>query len=164
MTLAETKINPKKQDAKAFTIIVDTREQLPFLFKNYEGVTVIRKALKTGDYSIGGFENKIVIERKAGGDYLSSITHDRDRFESELTRLAEIPHTFIVIEDELANLIKYNRNINVNSILGTIASWEIKYNTRFHFMRGRELAEAFIYRIFYNFLRTVKSEDYHEIQ
>ena len=60
-------------------IIQDTREQHPFSFEGYP-VEVKPGALPTGDYSLDGFEDRIVIERKAAGDLLSCMTGGRERF------------------------------------------------------------------------------------
>jgi len=49
------------------TILVDTREQNPFDFSRFEGwfAGVEKKALKLGDYSVAGLEDRCVVERKA---------------------------------------------------------------------------------------------------
>jgi len=47
-------------------IIVDTREQSPYSFATITPPPeTIRATLKTGDYSLAGYENKITIERKS---------------------------------------------------------------------------------------------------
>ena len=48
-------------DAK-ITIIEDSREQTPLDFSGFRGVESVRQGLKTGDYSIQGFENRIYIK------------------------------------------------------------------------------------------------------
>ena len=69
-----------------FIIIIDTREQDEYKFKS---ILTVRDKLNTGDYSLRGFENDITIERKSLGDFISSISHGRDRFKSELARMKD---------------------------------------------------------------------------
>ena len=78
-------------------IIVDSREQKP-LFNNNKIDTVEIKALKTGDYSISGFEDKIAIERKSLLDLFGTLTGGHKRFKKELERAKELDYFAIVIE------------------------------------------------------------------
>jgi ERCC4-type nuclease len=74
----------------AFTVLVDTREQLPFTFADLRSdardgrrplvVPTRIETLTTGDYSLDGSTDKIAIERKSCSDLLHSLGHDRDRF------------------------------------------------------------------------------------
>ena len=76
-------------------IICDTREQKPLTFNEYEDVFTIRKGLKTGDYTVEGFEDRLCIERKQSvSEIASNIT--QKRFTKELERMAEFPHSFLV--------------------------------------------------------------------
>ena len=60
-----------------FTIIVDTRENLPYLFHGYT-CGMKRSGLKTGDYSIEGYESAICIERKSKEDLYSNSKFSRN--------------------------------------------------------------------------------------
>ena len=60
-----------------FTVVVDSREQLPYVFP---GVPMVRKALSMGDYSILGLEDRIGVERKSHADFVSTVTRDHDAF------------------------------------------------------------------------------------
>jgi hypothetical protein len=74
------------------TILIDTREQRPFRFTRYE-VQTVRQFLPSGDYSVGGLEDRIAIERKGPGDLLNCrrvlesngafLLDNAGRFESE---------------------------------------------------------------------------------
>ena len=66
-------------------IIVDTREQEPFQFK---GWPCLRRGLKTGDYSLKGYERRFAIERKSLEDLWSTLTvqENYSRFRQELGR------------------------------------------------------------------------------
>lgn len=57
--------------------------------------------LKSGDYSIKGLEDKVVIERKEGFGELHgnmSPTENKERFINEMERIKDIPHKFILVE------------------------------------------------------------------
>ena len=77
-----------------FTIICDSREQLPYEFSGMEWgagetcvVPTVVRGLAQGDYSIQGLEDRIAIERKSLDDLYGSVTWGRDRFEAEVGRL-----------------------------------------------------------------------------
>jgi ERCC4-type nuclease len=76
-------------------IVIDTREQAPFRFAGHQ---VKFGTLAAGDYSIDGFTDKVSIERKTLGDYLSSIGSGRDRFKRELVKLGALDVSAVVVE------------------------------------------------------------------
>lgn len=78
-------------------IIIDTREQRPWTFSDYDCETE-RKGLVTGDYSLVGLEDHISIERKSFADFLGSIGTGRDRFMREMQRLKAYPVKALIIE------------------------------------------------------------------
>ena len=57
-------------DPDNLTVIVDTREQLPLELS----MCTIRGTLPTGDYSILGFEEYVVVERKSLPDLIGCMT------------------------------------------------------------------------------------------
>ena len=77
-----------------FTIIVDTREQHPWIFKEF---TTAKRKLDTGDYSIEGLEDKLCIERKNG---IAEIANNmmENRFSDVIDRMSKYPHSYILIE------------------------------------------------------------------
>ncbi len=89
--------NPPLLDVSA-----DTREQRPY-FTSHRSVRVTRKALKTGDYSIPGFEHAVCVERKTLDDYVCSVMH-RDRFQRELERMQAMSAACIVVESDISAL------------------------------------------------------------
>lgn len=60
------------------------------------GTTV--EHLETGDYTISGFEDLAIIERKAGFSELWNNYLNKDTFEDEMIRMSEFKHKLIVIE------------------------------------------------------------------
>jgi len=90
-----------------FTIIEDSREQRPLDFTPYAqyGVTALRRRVRTGDYTILGFERQVVIERKSLSDAVSTLTHGRERFTREIyDRAAFASAKLIVVEATWADL------------------------------------------------------------
>lgn len=87
-----------------FTVVIDTREQHPFEFADYElgGITyralTVRKKLDTGDYALLGFEDVdgAVVERKTIQDLCASLI--QERFWNECERLQQHAETTIVVE------------------------------------------------------------------
>lgn len=93
-----------------FTIVVDTREQKPWKFMETDYCNgVVTSALKTGDYTLKGLEDWFVIERKFSPQelYQNICTADTERFERELVRLQEIPHSYIICAFTLSDIKKF---------------------------------------------------------
>ena len=113
-----------------FTIVVDKREKTPLSFKikDFE-IPTIEGTLPTGDYSVLGLESKISVERKSLPDLIGSVTHDRDRFERELQRLAAYPTRLIVIESTWKDIEEgnYRSKANPQSIVGTLIAYQERY-------------------------------------
>jgi len=94
-------LKPKKIP-KSFIILCDDREKKPWDLP----YKVERKRLKTGDYTIKGFEDRVAIEKKSGLiELLNDLANDyRPTFERFLKRLSEYPVKVIVVEDTLSEL------------------------------------------------------------
>ena len=61
----------------SFSVIVDSREQIPFEFTSSKIGNIINRKLNTGDYSIEGLEETLCIERKATvNEFYNNITHN----------------------------------------------------------------------------------------
>lgn len=98
--IATVRMNKKKKMSKLNLqpiILCDTREQLPLPISAYP---VERATLRTGDYSILGFERRFVVERKSLSDLIGSLTHDRERFFVELDRMAHVQTAILLIEGD----------------------------------------------------------------
>jgi hypothetical protein len=86
-----------------FTIIIDTREQIPWEFGLH---TTSKNKLDAGDYSIEGFEHLFTIERKKSvGEIANNITEDR--FKRSLERISKIKHKFMLMEFDLEDVYNY---------------------------------------------------------
>jgi ERCC4-type nuclease len=125
-------------------ILIDTREQRPFLFDG-----AVRRTLRTGDYSIEGAEDLIAIERKSLSDLLGCIGQGRNRFERELERLGAMPYPAVVIEASLAEVLNGTRHTSIhpNSVLGSLCAWSIRYRLPLFFCGNRALAQLVTERL-----------------
>ena len=98
-------VRKKKRTNESFTILYDDRENNHWQFLSNRW-TMKKKRLKTGDYSIEGFEDVVAIEKKSGFEELfANLTgKERPRFERFLRRLSKYPIKCIIVEDELRHL------------------------------------------------------------
>lgn len=96
-------------------IIVDTREQKPYIFPNS-----VRKALPAGDYSLEGLETRFVIERKSLDDWVQTLLRGKCRFRKELAKLQQYDFACIVIEGGVDDILagNYKSDINPQALLG----------------------------------------------
>ena len=136
-----------------FTILSDTRENLPYTFNGYN-CEVKRIGLKTGDYSIEGYENEICIERKSKADLFGSLGKGRERFEREFERLSKIEYKALVIEASLSSCLMGSEYslMQPSAVLNSLVSWGIRYRVQIYFADNRQLAECLVYRIMEKFL------------
>jgi ERCC4-type nuclease len=136
-----------------FTIIIDSREQMPYLFIDYPCSTK-RRGLSTGDYSIENHEGEICIERKSKSDLYSSLGNGRKRFEKEFSRMRDYGFKALVIESSLQDTLTPppRSRMNPNSVYASIISWGIRYGVHIFFADNRQLAENLIYQIFDKFI------------
>lgn len=87
----------------------------------------MRRGLKTGDYSVQGYEDKIAIERKSLQDFVGCCGHSRERFDREIERLRNYKFRAIVIEGDWASieLKQYRGRMHPNSLLGSAFAWAL---------------------------------------
>jgi ERCC4-type nuclease len=107
------------------TVIVDTREQLPF---DLAPLKINRRALDTGDYSILGLEELVVVERKSLPDLLLCVGRERERFDREMQRILAYPSRLLVIEADWATieLGEWQSRVHPNAVLGSLLSWSAR--------------------------------------
>ena len=135
-------------------IITDTREQRNQKILECitsKGIPFKVKKLDFGDYSIEGYETRIIIERKNSLTELANcFCSGRKRFEAEFMRAKDADaKIFLLIEDEKGRekmLLRreldkkqsltpkerqkktWQSNFTANSMIGSIRSWKEKYN------------------------------------
>jgi len=145
-----------------FTVVVDSREQHPFSFRNIRArkdqgggvnaVKINRQALRTGDYSIEGLEDVVAIERKSMEDFTSCAGTDRRRFEKQLARLNEMPLGHIVLECDWSRLLAHiqdNSSLLVQTVPMSLISWTMRHFPNIHWwlMPGVRFAEIHTFRM-----------------
>jgi ERCC4-type nuclease len=142
-----------------FTVIVDSREKLPYEFKDYP-VNVETDKLDTGDYTIKGYRDYLAIERKTKEDFLSSISQNRDRFQNELKRARKFVKPMEIVVEEPERTFKLSSgnsfdntfsNIHPNAVKGTINKWDNYFNIDFQFVEGRPEGEELTYETLKDF-------------
>lgn len=132
----------------SLTIIVDTREQQPYIFDNS-----IIKTLVAGDYSVEGYENLVTCERKTLQDAYGTIGKGRKRFERELEKLKEYEYAAIIVEASLKEFLQPPpfSKLNSKSAINSLISWSIKYGIHVYFASDRLHGAAITYRILEKF-------------
>lgn len=103
------------------TIVVDTREQLPYAFDESKCLT-IRGTLSAGDYSLVGLEASVAVERKSLDDFVGTVIRGRGRFERELGRLVGYTFAAIVVEATPEDVVLHHYRacgVHPNSVLGS---------------------------------------------
>ncbi len=117
-------------------VLVDTREQQPLpLYKNHPNwIGGEQKAtLKTGDYTIEGMENLLVLERKSLADLVACTVTNRRRFLAVCDRLSRFPWKAILIEATLEDIkggfepFDIPSKVHPNAVCGTLDAIEAKF-------------------------------------
>lgn len=141
-------------------IVIDTREQTPLVFPAEEAVTELG-TLKFGDYSLAGMTDWIAIERKSLPDLVGCVGRERDRFEKEVIALRGFMYKAVVVEADLPKIEagKWRGDILPQHVLGTIASWRIKYKIDFIYANSPELASREVLRLLRKFRDYVEDFD-----
>ena len=145
-------------------IVIDTREQLPFIFS--DEIETVTKALSVGDYSLLRYENLVSVERKSLADYISSLTHQRKRFFREIKRLADMPYSCVIVEASLMEIMqhRYRSGATPSSILGSTISIIVDYSVPVYFCSDRQIALAFTERFLKRVHRKVTIEKEKEFK
>jgi len=147
-----------------FTIVIDSREQLPWHFLNIKGdakynhkrieVPTVWKKLDAGDYSILGMENLVAVERKNISDCFNSCGQGRARFQREMQRLAMLAFAAVVIEadwDEIRRRPPEHTRLRPKVVYRTALSWSVRYGVQWWAMPGRGIAELTCFRMLEKF-------------
>ena len=137
------------------TIIIDTREQSPFTFADYE--TKIA-TLKTGDYSLEGFEDRVAVERKSKEDAYGCVGSGRRRFVECLERLAALDRAAIVIERGIENFSTEppaRTRIDARMAVGSYISWSCKYRIPVFWCNNKAYAERITVRFLAAYIKHV---------
>ena len=110
-------------------VIFDTREPSPHPWEQFlpAGWTFESGTLETGDVALACLPDGVVIERKTPGDLAGCIGSSRERFERELKRSRYGGRFLVVCEGSITDVMLAARGLHRNAIVGTVASWTIRY-------------------------------------
>lgn len=94
----------------SYTVLRDTREQKQgnrWTFPVSETcLGTIEQKMKTGDYTLLGYEQILCVERKASTAEVSMNMY-QPRFTRELERMEEFKHAYLICEFTLADIVSF---------------------------------------------------------
>ena len=124
------------------TIIEDTREQTPLDFTGHRGVESVRSGLKTGDYSVQGYEDKICFERKSVPDLVGTLIGGHERFLREMDRMKDYEEKYILVEHSASKAYLYCERhgweYKFDTIIQSLLAYAYHYRVRVKFCKNRE--------------------------
>lgn len=140
-------IPPSEPDDR-LEIIVDTREQRPWIFDSRQ-VKVTRGTLQSGDYTVAGLERVVAIERKSLGDFVQTVIGDWIRFRKELIRLSGFDMAAVVVEASLGQIYRheYESDALPMSVVGRANGIFLDHGIPVLFWDNRELAADMAHRM-----------------
>lgn len=143
--------------AEEIVITTDTREQLTLDFTKFRGVSSVRGTLKTGDYSIQGYDDTICFERKSVQDLVGTLIGGHERFLREMERMRSFKAKYILIEhtpDILYNYCaKHGWQRKFNTIIQSLLAYACHYQCRVRFCKDREDMAEYIVKKAREFLK-----------
>ena len=138
-------------------IVIDSREQEPFVFENLPSV---EGSLATGDYSVGGLTHLIALERKNLPDLLACCGRERDRFKRELQRMMAYRFRMLVVEADALTLEagEWRSQLQPSHVLGSLSAWTAQYSLPVWLGGDHENCARFVEKYLYQCARCVASE------
>lgn len=124
-------------------VVIDSREQTPLRFTKLASVP---GTLVSGDYAPLGLEHIAAIERKSAADLVSSVIHERDRFERELSRLRGLHFARVVVTASRESIMAgaYRSNANPRAVLASCDTFEVRYGVPFVFANDETAAALLV--------------------
>lgn len=126
---------------RSLTIIEDSREQSPLDFDGMRGVSSVRQGLKTGDYSIQGYEDKICFERKSVQDLVGTLIGGHERFLREMERMKNFEVKYILVEHSATKVFLYCERhgweYKFDTIIQSLLAYAYHYQVRVRFCKDR---------------------------
>lgn len=128
-----------------FFLVVDNQEKQPIFTKKEKWR--IDKHLKTGDYSIKGFEDVIAIERKSMDDLFGTLANKtrRARFEREIDRMLDMKWCGLLIEGKEDSVYRKREFTQYSplSVYGSVCSMELN-GVHVYYATGRRDAQDWV--------------------
>lgn len=150
-----------------YIIRIDNQEQAEWTFQSlhtnaadgYRPIIVKTEKtahIETGDYSIVGLEDRVVIERKSLEDLCGSMRRGRERLEAEHKRMQQIVaaggEACLIVEASPADPIPPPIPEEAReTVLGTWLSWGRKYGVPWLWAGDRRTAEEIAFRFLDSF-------------
>lgn len=139
------------------TLILDTREQDGLDFSKFRDVDVARQGLKTGDYSIQGYEDEICFERKSVPDLVGTLIGDHSRFLKEIERMKSFEEKYILVEHTAGTVYRYCERKGWENkfdiIIQSLLAYACHCGIRVRFCKNRDEMSAYIVRKSKEFLK-----------
>ena len=138
-------------------IVIDTREQLPYVFA---GFRTERAKLDAGDYSLAGLQSRVSVERKSVGDAYGCVGGGRKRFVRHLQLLAQLASPAIVIEASLDVFAQGHPRTRITGAQAVVSfiSWSEEYRIPVFWCPNREYAERVTLKWLAAYLRHLKAD------
>ena len=107
-----------KKKIPNYTVIKDTREQRGWIFNKVDRCSgMLTETLKTGDYTLKGFEDMVCIERKFSVEEIANnLGKKKKAFDAEMKRMNEFAFKYIICEFSMSDLINYPNSIFSDSM------------------------------------------------
>ena len=142
-------------------IIRDTREQRGWNFACIAPPPIVEVAtLRTGDYSLLGYEDQICVERKSHLDACGTFGRGRDRWERELERMRSYRFAAVILEVDWHTIVcrpPARSKLNPKTIHASIIAWQQRFGVHFWTCPNREFAERTTYRILERFWKEMQT-------
>ena len=164
----------QKRLMKSMVVLIDSREKKNQHITDYfdkHKIPYKVVALEYGDYSFHipaddtlsiprdmSFEKEIILERKNSAEELSlCLTKTRARFEEEFIKAKDTKKYLIVENCNYEDIVNgnYESQYNSKSFLGSIHSFDHKYDLRIVFLPDRAYTPIYIYGVLQYYLRNV---------
>ncbi|MBR3665209.1 MAG: ERCC4 domain-containing protein [Desulfovibrio sp.] len=126
-------------------IVADTREQMPYKFELpvYDGTTLERGTLPTGDYSLAGLEAQVAVERKSLPDLMACMGRERKRFMAEMERARGYRAFAVIAECSWKDIAShaYKAQVKPQAALATLTAIMARYGVPVIFTGSRAAGE-----------------------
>lgn len=137
--------DPKRTDV--FALALDTREQIIGFVSLAIPIKVA--ALPVGDLSVPGFEDRIAIDRKQLGDFITCLTRDKGRFARLLQRMSELEFGAVLVEATVSDVRarKYKNRVEPSFVINAAAHITTKYGVPVFFVGSLDASTDFAIRL-----------------
>ncbi len=144
-------------------IIIDTREQKYLDFSPFKNIETEFCGLKTGDYSISGYEDKIAFERKSVEDLCGTLISGHTRFLKEMERFAGFDEKYILVEQKALGIYLYlsthGKLSYFNIIIQSLLAYAYHYHVRIRFCKDRADMADYIIKKAKEFIKKEEKND-----